>query len=84
MRMNYYADSSEWKYLFRHAIDWDQIIPLYYPKFPTPEGMQNKEELLEFFEDLLTATGKWAGESIAGRAKELDAQGGGKLVDGKS
>jgi hypothetical protein len=77
--MNYYSDSSEWKYLFRNAINWDEIIPLYYPTFPTPQGFNNKEEIIEFFEQILETTGKWTGETLRARAKELDEVGCAKL-----
>jgi alkylation response protein AidB-like acyl-CoA dehydrogenase len=73
--MNYFTDSPEWKYLFRNAIDWDQILPLYYPAFPTASGFNNKEELLGFFEQILEATGKWSGETLKDRARELDETG---------
>lgn len=81
--MNYYSDCNEWKYLFKHGIDWETIIPLYRSTFPTPEGFNSNEELISFYEELLTATGKWTGEVIAARARELDRVGGGKLIDGK-
>jgi alkylation response protein AidB-like acyl-CoA dehydrogenase len=74
-KMNYYSDSSEWKYLFRSAIEWDKILPLYYPEFPTSNGFNSKEELIEFFEQVLDATGKWSGETLRSRAKELDEVG---------
>ena len=80
--MNYYSDESEWKYLFKNAIDWETIIPLYQSSFPTSDGFNTPEELLAFYEDLLTTTGKWSAESLAGRARELDRVGGGKCVDG--
>jgi alkylation response protein AidB-like acyl-CoA dehydrogenase len=73
--MNYYSDSSEWKYLFRNAIHWDEILPLYYSSFPTPSGFNSKEELLQFFEQLLETTGKWTGETLRDRARELDEKG---------
>ncbi len=81
--MNFYSDSSEWRYLFRNAIDWDTIIPLYHPTFPTSEGFNNKSELIDFYEELLMTTGKWTAEVVASRARELDEVGGGKLVDGR-
>ena len=71
--MNYY--SNEWKYLFRNAINWDEILPLYFPTFPTPSGYNSKEELLEFFEQILETTGEWAGKTLAPRARELDKEG---------
>ncbi len=73
--MNYYSDQPEWKYLLRNAIDWDTIIPLYYPSFPTSNGFNTKEELIEFFEQVLDATGKWSGETLRERARELDEVG---------
>lgn len=77
--MNYFSDSAEWKYLFRNAIDWDAIIPLYFPVFPTPQGFNNREELISFFEQLLETTGKWTGETLRERAPELDEIGCAKL-----
>jgi alkylation response protein AidB-like acyl-CoA dehydrogenase len=80
--MNFYTDVSEWQYLFKNAIDWNTLIPLYRDSFPTEEGFNSQQELLEFYEELLTNTGKWAAENVASRAMELDRQGGGRLVDG--
>jgi alkylation response protein AidB-like acyl-CoA dehydrogenase len=78
--MNFYSDNSEWRYLYKNGIDWDTILPLYQPTFPTSEGFNTKEELLTFYEELLATLGKWTGETIAPRARELDRVGGGKLV----
>jgi len=81
--MNYFSDSSEWRYLFKNAIDWDTIIPLYKSSFPTAEGFNDKEEVIAFYEDLLSATGEWTAEKLASRARELDQVGGGRMVDGR-
>ncbi len=80
--MNFYTDSSEWQYLFKNAVDWDTLISLYHPQFPTAEGLNSKEEVISFYEELLSATGKWSGDTLSPRARELDRVGGGKLVDG--
>ncbi len=80
--MNFYSDSNEWRYLFRNAINWDVIIPLYQASFPTADGFETREELISFYEELVTATGKWTAEVLAPRARELDRVGGGKLVNG--
>jgi len=77
--MNYFTDSSEWKYLFRNAMNWDEILPLYYPNYPTSQGFNNQEELIAFFEQILETTGKWTGGSLRHRAKELDVVGCAKL-----
>ena len=42
--MNYYSDNNEWQWLFNNAIDWEKIMPLYYPNFPTEDDMKNPEE----------------------------------------
>ncbi len=80
--MNFYTDSSEWSYLFKNAIDWKTILPLYYNEFPTEDGFNNQEELISFFEELLTNIGDWTANSVAPRAARLDAEGSGKVVDG--
>jgi alkylation response protein AidB-like acyl-CoA dehydrogenase len=82
--MNYYSDSSEWKWLFHNAIDWDSIIPLYYPEFPTADGFNNKEDVIQFIEEMITATGEWTGGPVTERARKLDEEGAGTLVDGKT
>lgn len=82
--MNYYTDESEWQWLLKNAIDWDSIIPLYYPEFPTADGFNSKEDVINFYEEMLSATGEWAAGSIAGRARKLDENGAGTLEDGKT
>ena len=81
---NYYSDDPEWKWLFKNAIDWDKILPLYYPEYPTVDGFNNKEEVIDFIEELITATGEWAGTSVAGRARRLDEEGAGEVRDGRT
>ncbi|HXH73956.1 MAG TPA: acyl-CoA dehydrogenase family protein [Bacteriovoracaceae bacterium] len=80
--MNFYSDSKEWSYLFKNAVDWDTILPLYYPSFPTEDGFKNKEELLAFYEEILVNTGDWTANKMAPRARRLDAEGSGKIVNG--
>lgn len=82
--MNYYSDSSEWKWLFHNAIDWDSIIPLYYSEFPTADGFNNKEDVIQFIEEMITATGEWTAGPVTERARKLDEEGAGTLVDGKT
>jgi len=63
-------------------VDWDAIIPIYYPSFPTEEGFNSKEEVISFFEEILSNTGDWTANKIAPRARKLDSVGSGQLVDG--
>ncbi|MBF0312570.1 MAG: acyl-CoA dehydrogenase family protein [Oligoflexia bacterium] len=82
--MNYYQDSSEWQYLFKNGVDWDKIIELYYPsspRYPTSEGFQNKEEVIAFYEELLSSIADWTANSLAAKAKALDHEGAGKIVN---
>ena len=72
--MNYYSDESEWKWLFNNAIDWDRIIPLFFPKFPTEDGINSKEEAISFLEELLATTGEWAANAVNNRASSLDKE----------
>jgi len=82
--MNYFEDEKEWKWLFDNGLDWESLVKLYYPEFPTPDGMNNKEEVIGFLKELLTATGEWTGTSVAERAEELDKVGAGEVRDGNT
>lgn len=83
--MNFFSDNSEWKWMFENAVDWETILPLYYPKYPTEDGYQNKEEVLQFFQEMLTTTGEWAGSHLANEyAEKLDRDGIGIVKDGKT
>lgn len=81
---NDYTDSTEWKWLFQNGIDWDAILPLYYPSYPTEDGFQNKEEVLGFIEEMITATGDWTANAVSARSKSLDQNGAGKVAEGKT
>lgn len=82
--MNFYSDEPEWKWLFRNGIDWDTILPLYFPKYPTEDGFENKAELIDFFEEMLGQMGDWTGNKLAQLAPVLDREGAGVVRDGKT
>ena len=82
--MNYFDDEKEWKWLFDHGLDWDTLMKLYNPEFPTPDGMNNKEEVIGFLKEILTATGEWTGTRVTERAEELDKIGAGEIKDGNT
>lgn len=84
MAHNFFSDEPEWKWLVRNAIHWDKIIPLYYTSFPTEEGFEGPEDVIKFVEEMLEATGEWTGTSVLERARLLDENGPGKVVDGKT
>ncbi|MDC1174284.1 acyl-CoA dehydrogenase family protein [Bacteriovoracaceae bacterium] len=82
--MNYFSDESEWQWLFKNAIDWDTILPLYYPSYPSEEGLESKEEVEDFLKEILTNTGEWAGTSLLEKGDLLDKEGAGEVRDGKT
>lgn len=82
--MNYFSDEKEWLWLVDNGFDWDKIIPLYYPTFPTQDGFNSKEEVISFMKELLTQTGNWTSTSVLERAANLDLNGAGKVVNGKT
>jgi len=82
--MNYFSEENEWQWLINHGVDWDRIIPLYYPKFPTEDGFQNQEEVVDFIKELLTQTGDWASKAVLDRAAALDKKGAGTIQDGRT
>ncbi|MBT3584521.1 MAG: acyl-CoA/acyl-ACP dehydrogenase [Halobacteriovoraceae bacterium] len=81
--MNYFSDESEWKWLFRNGLDWDKILPLYYPSYPTEDGLESKEEVIDFLEELMGALGDWASGSVAERAEKFDLEGPGTVENGR-
>jgi 3-(methylthio)propanoyl-CoA dehydrogenase len=82
--LNYYSDDPEWKWMFKNGINWDTIISLYYPTFPTEDGFENKEEVLTFLEELVMATGDWCANAVANRAHLLDEHGPGQVLNGRT
>jgi alkylation response protein AidB-like acyl-CoA dehydrogenase len=82
--MNFFSDEKEWKWLFKHAIDWERILPLYYTNYPTEEEFESQEEVIEFLEEMMGTIGQWCGEVLSERAQGLDSVGAGVVKDGKT
>ena len=70
--MSYYDSESDWSWLFHNGLDWASLIPLFYPKFPTEDGLESKEEVIHFHEELLKTISKWSSTSINEKAAGLD------------
>jgi len=81
---NYYDDESEWKWLFKNAIDWNSILPLYYPSYPTEDGLNNQDEALLFLEEIISQVGSWCCSSVSKMADQFDREGCGEVKDGKT
>lgn len=79
---NYFSNDPEWRWMFKNGIRWDEILPLYYPSYPTEDGLNTKEEVISFMEELLVNTGAWTATSVKDRATALDHNGAGKVENG--
>ncbi|MBC7538353.1 MAG: acyl-CoA/acyl-ACP dehydrogenase [Bacteriovorax sp.] len=81
--MNFYDDSPEWKWLFKNAIDWNLIIPLYY-NFPTKDGFKDQNEVIDFLGELQSSIAGWCAGPVADLAEDLDKLGSGEIVNDKT
>lgn len=77
-------NNAEWNWLIQNAVDWDKIIPLYYPEFPSEEGFENKEDALAFYKELIQSIQDWSETSVKEIGFELDEKGAGIVKDGKT
>jgi alkylation response protein AidB-like acyl-CoA dehydrogenase len=82
--VNYFSDSKEWQWMFDNAINWDKILPLYYPEYPTEDGLETAEEVQTFLKDILAGVGDWAATSVKEVGEQLDKEGAGEVKDGRT
>ena len=82
--MSYYDSESDWSWLFHNALDWSSLTPLFYPSFPTEDGLESKAEVIQFQEELLRTISKWSSTSIKEKAAKLDKLGAGTISNGKT
>ena len=80
--MTYFEESKEWQWLFHHGLKWPETLELHYPSYPTPDGLNNPAEVLTCMHQILTAVDQWSAEKISARARYLDENGPGEIVDG--
>ncbi len=83
-KVNFYTNEKEWQWLFKNAVDWNAVLPIYFSNYPTEEGFENKEEVVKFLEEILNNTGEWAAANLNPRATKLDQEGAGKVENGKT
>lgn len=82
--MNYFTDSKEWQWMFDNALDWDKILPLYYPNYPTEDGLESADEVKSFLKEILGGVGEWAATSVKEIGAQLDHEGAGTVKDGRT
>jgi len=72
---NFFRDNPDLVFQFRHGLDWQQIVDLTENGFRLPDGPKDLKEALDFYEEVLDATGELVAETIAPRALQLDRLG---------
>ena len=82
MATNFFLDNEDLKFQFEHGIRWDEITELTEFGFKLPGGHANLQEAKEFYRAVVESVGEFAGEEIAPRTLQIDAEGN-HLVDGE-
>lgn len=81
---NFFRDNEDLLFQFRHGLRWEELVDLTENGFTLPDGPKNLEEALEFYEQVMEATGELVAKEIAPRAQRLDELGtkleGGEVV----
>lgn len=79
---NHYDDNADLRFYVEQAIDWEPLVRLSEYNWQSKEGFSSSEEALEFFTEIFSLIGEFAGNEIAPRWQELDTQPP-TLVDGE-
>ncbi len=70
---NFYEDNADLRWYVERGIDWEPIVRLTEYDWKAEDGFREVGEALDFYRDVLSLVGGYAGEQIAPRWKELDA-----------
>ncbi len=72
---NYYRDNEDIRFYMDRGIDWGPLVELTEYGFADPEGFDNTEEAVEFYQDILEMVGDFVAEQIAPSAAAVDRAG---------
>lgn len=72
---NYFTDNPDLTFTFDRAIPWEEIVPVVEDGFQQQEGPHDTAEAVDLYREALTLIGEYAGNEIAGRAREVDEAG---------
>lgn len=72
---NYFTANSDLIFTFEHVIPWTAIVPLIEENFRDPAGPGDTPEAVDLYREALSLIGEYAGNEIAGRAREVDEAG---------
>ena len=74
-RENYFTANQDLQFQFEKMTPWPELASLAESGFTDPNGPQNAEEAIDLYRQALTLVGKYAGQDVAGRAREIDEAG---------
>jgi alkylation response protein AidB-like acyl-CoA dehydrogenase len=72
---NFFTANQDLLFTFDNAIPWSEIVPLVEEGFRDPTGPADTAEAVDLYREALTLVGQYAGNEIAGRAREVDEAG---------
>lgn len=78
---NYFSANRDLVFTFDHVIPWQEVVPLIEEAQHDPgsdpafDGPRDTEEAVDIYQEALRLIGEYAGDDIAGRAREVDAAG---------
>ena len=79
---NFFTANDDLVFTFEHAVPWDRVVPVVEENFcpsggsgSDPAGPKDTAEAVDVYREALTLVGEYAGNEIAGRAREVDEEG---------
>ncbi len=72
---NFFRDNDDLYFQFRHGFRWQEIVELAENGFTLPDGPKSLEEAMEFYEQVMDATGAFVAKEVTPRAQRIDAKG---------
>lgn len=72
---NFFTSNADLLFTFNHVVPWSEIVPIIEEGFRDPAGPKDTPESIDIYQEALTLVGEYAGNEIAGRAREVDEAG---------
>jgi alkylation response protein AidB-like acyl-CoA dehydrogenase len=72
---NFFTANQDLVFTFNHVVPWNDVVPVIEEGFNDPSGPKDTAEAVDLYREALTLVGEYAGNEIAGRAREVDEAG---------